>query len=510
MLLFDSRPVRRLMICFIFLMGSRSIIQAQEKRALTFVDAYGQMQEKSHALKQSSYLIMEKEAGRKAKVGLRMPRVSLSATAVQMAEPVELDLTPVRDAINPLYSALGNYGVFSGVPNPDPATAPVMPILPDDISTQVVRSKLLEGQHIINEAEWVKTVQEDRFAALNANFIWPLYTGGKINAAIRAAAIEQNDAELNGQLRQSEMLSELVTRYYGLTLAQRAVNVREQVLTAMNKHLYDAQKLSEQGQIARVQYLHAQVAVADADRELKKAKRELDIVERALQNTIVSEETVSITTLSPLFFQNEIAEESWFVELAKQNNTQLKMIDSKRELADVGVQFEKSKYMPDVALSGTYDLANKDLSPYLPKWTVGVGMKWSLFEGNARSQNLKSAKYKQDQVDEARMKAEEDILTGIRKYHQELAMQAEQIKSLETSLEFANNYLESQEKAFSEGFATSSDVVDANLLVAKTKIDRLQAMYQYDTTLANLLQLCGKSQLFLDFISSSNTINESL
>lgn len=510
MLVFDSKPVRKLMICFIVLLGGSTVMQAQNQRALTFAEAYGQMQDKSHTLKQSTYLILEKDAGRKAVMGLRMPRVSFSATAVQMADPIELDLTPVRDAINPLYSALGNYGVFSGVPNPDPATAQVMPILPDDISTQAVRSQLLEGQQAINEAEWVKTVQEDRFATLNANFIWPIYTGGKINAAIKAAAIEQNDAELSKQLKQNEMLSELVTRYYGLTLAQRAVNVREQVLTAMNKHLYDAQKLSEQGQIARVQYLHAQVAVADADRELKKAKRELDIVERALQNTIVSEETVTFTTVSPLFFQNEIATESWFVDLARQHNTQLKMVDSKKELADVGVQFERSKYMPDVALSGTYDLANKDLSPYLPKWTVGIGMNWSLFEGNARSHNLKSAKYKQDQVDEARMKVEEDILTGIRKYYQELAMQAEQIRSLETTLEFANSYLESQEKAFSEGFATSSDVVDANLLVAKTKIDQLQAMYQYDTTLADLLQLCGQPQLFLDFISSTNTINESL
>jgi len=510
MFLFDSQPGRSMIICLALLLGSVVIAQGQSQRALTFAEAYGQMQEKSHALKQSAYFVKEKEASHKAMIGLRMPRVSISATAVQMADPVELDLTPVRDAINPLYSALGNFGVFSGVPNPDPATAGIMPVLPDDISTQVVRGKLLEGQHAINEAEWVQTVQEDRFAAVNANFIWPLYTGGKINAAIRAAEIEQNDAELNEQLKQNEMLSELVTRYYGLTLAQRAVNVREQVLEAMNRHLHDSQKLTEQGQIARVQFLHAQVAVADADRELKKAKREMEIVERALQNTIVSGEAVSIKTVSPLFFHNEIADEAWFVELAKQNNTQLKLVDSKKELADVGVQFEKSKYMPDVALSGTYDLANKDLSPYLPKWTVGVGMKWSLFEGNARARQLQSAKYKQDQVDEARMKVEEDIYTGIRKYYQELKMQAEQISSLETTLEFANAYLESQEKAFSEGFATSADVVDANLLVAKTKIDRLQAMYQYDSTLAGLLQLCGQPQLFMDFVSSENTINESL
>jgi outer membrane protein TolC len=510
MFLPKANSLQNALIGFIILTGNLVFAQEQSLLTITFDEAYEQMHENSHVLKQSEYLIREKEAERKATTGLRMPRISISANAIKMSERLELDLTPVRDAINPLYSALGNYGVFSGVPNPDPATSSMMPFLPDNISTQAVRGQLLEGQKTMNDGEWVKTLQEDRFAAVNANVIWPLFTGGKINAAIKASEIEKDEAELNSQLKRNELLSELVERYYGLCLAQQAVNVREQVLEAMEKHLFDSQKLSEQGQIARVQYLHAQVAVADADRELKKAKREMEIVERALHNTIVSDNSLTIKTLSPLFFMKEIEDETWFVQLAKNNNIYLKLFDSKKELAGVGVQFEKSKYLPDVAFSGTYDIANKDLSPYLPKWTIGLGMKWTLFEGNARSQKLQSARYKQDQVEEAGLKIEDDILTGIRKYHQELAMQAEQIESLKKTLEFANAYCESQEKAFSEGISSSSDLVDANLLVAKTKIDRLQAMYKYDKSLASLLQLCGQPQLFNRYISSEHTINESL
>lgn len=496
--------------CLLLLWTNQLVAQTPDRQAITFAEAYSQMLENSHVLKRSAYQVSEKNASLKAASGLRMPRITLTANAVQMSEGIELDLSPVRDAINPLYSALGQYGVFSGVPNPDPETAPIMPILPDDISTQVVREKLLEGQKAINEAEWVKTIQENRFAALNTNFIWPLYTGGKINAAIRVAEIEQEEATYDQMLKKNELLGELVGRYYGLCLAQQAVNVRTQVLDAMNRHLYDAQKLVEQGQIAQVQYLHAQVAVADADRELKKARREMEIVEQALRNTIVAGDSLSITTVSPLFYLKEVEPEDWFVAQAQQHNTQLKLVDSKKKLAAVSVRYEKGKYMPDIAFSGTYDLANKDLSPYFPEWTVGVGMKWTLFEGNARNRQLQSANYKLDQVTEARLKAEEDIKTGISKYYQELNMQAEQISSLEKTLAFANAYLASQEKAFGEGLATSSDLVDANLLVAKTKIERLKAMYRYDSTLAGLLQLCGQPQQFLRYTNSENTLNESL
>ena len=95
-----------------------------------------------------------------------------------------------------------------------------------------------------------------------------------------------------------------------------------------------------------------------------------------------------LTPASQLFILKNIENEDFFVELALRNNPQLQQVDSKRELAATGVKLEKSNYLPTVALTGTYDLADKDLSPYMPQWLVGVGLNWSLFEGNARHRKL--------------------------------------------------------------------------------------------------------------------------
>lgn len=484
--------------------------QERTTNPLTFSDAYEQMNHNSHVLKQAGFEIREKEADRKAAFGLRAPRVFITANAVQMADPLTLDLTPVRDVINPLYEALGKYGNFSGVPNPDPSTSGAMPVLPDNVSTQVLRTKIQEGQAAINAAEWDKMIQEKQFAAVNANFIWPLYTGGKINAANKASQIYEEEAELQKEQKQGELLSELATRYYGLVLAEQACRVREQVSEAMKKHLFDSEKLSEQGQIAKVEHLHAQVASSDAGRELKKAKREATIVKRALQNTMAVGDSSDLIPASQLFILKSIEDEDFFIKMAMENNPQLKQVDSKRELAATGVKLEKSNYLPTVALTGTYDLANKDLSPFVPDWLVGVGLKWSLFEGNSRYRNLQAAKFKEDQVEQAGMKAGEDIKTVIKKLHQQLGMQVEQLEELDKMLEFAKTYVDSREKAFHEGLSTSTELVDANLLLAKVKIERLQAMYNYDVTLAALVQVCGNPDLFLEYQTSSQAITESI
>lgn len=482
--------------------------QAAPVKALTFSEAYSQMHAGSYVLKRADYAISEKKADRKAMLGLHAPRVFVSANAIQMADPLTLDLTPVRDAINPLYEALGKYGNFSGVPNPDPNTSGAMPVLPDSYSTQAIRSKLLEGQTTINAAEWDKMIQEKQFATVNASFIWPLYTGGKINAANEASRIQEEEAGLEKKQKQGELLSELATRYFGLVLAEQAVKVRMQVSDAMKRHVYDSEKLSEQGQIAKVEFLHAQVASSDAERELKKAVREATIVKRALQNTMAMTDSIDMTAVSPLFMPEKIEDEAFFTQLALANNPQLQQVDSKRNLAATGVKFEKSNFLPTVAMTGTYDLANKDLSPYIPEWMVGVGLNWTLFEGNARHRKLQSARFKEDQVEQAGLKAEDDIRTVIRKLHQQLGMQVEQLEELNKTLEFAKTYVESRDKAFHEGLSTSTELVDANLLLAKVKIERLQALYTYDVTLATMLQICGKPELFLVYQSSEKAITE--
>ncbi len=464
----------------------------QEAKIISFREAYNQMIGNSHVLRQSALQVSEKEAEAKASAGLRVPRLSVTGTAVRMSDRIHLDLTPVRDAITPLYETLGAYGNFSGVTSGGVT-------LPDAMSTAVVRQQLLQGAEQVRAGNWDQTIQENQFASLSANIAWPLYAGGKINAANKAARIYNEEAGLQQEQKKAELLTELVTRYYGLVLSKESEAVRQQVLEAMEQHLYDARKLREQGQIAHVEELHSEVAKADAERELLKAKRQTSIVENSLQNTLALPGQDSLVANSPLFLLKNIEDVSYFIELAKTRSPLLKQIGSKKQLAETAVKAEKSSYLPSVALMGTYDVVNKDLSPYMPDWIVGLGMNWTLFDGASGYRKIQAARLKVAQANEAGKKAEDDIETLVRKLHHELGMQVEQLESLDKSLAFAESYVESKDKAFHEGLTSSSELVDARLLVAKFRIERLQVMYQYDVALASLLQFCGVPDQFLDY-----------
>ncbi len=471
-------------------------------RHLTFEEAMVLMLEQNPAVKQDKQQIKQKEYELKAKRGLYMPMVSLSANAVSMSEMLHLDLNPVKDAITPLYNTLGNYGVFSGVPNPDPATNPVLPILPDGMSTAAVREKLLQGGNEIAGADWDQIIQEKNFATVSADVMWPIFTGGKIKGANDAAKIDVSISREELRNTEGNLLTELASRYYGLALGIQVLEVRQQMLQAVNNHYTNAQKLFDNGMIAKVELLHSKVAYNEAERELKQAERNIDIIRAGLDATLAFDSAVQVQPASSLFINTELSEISFWIEKAYSENPQLKQIEGKRELIGIKNKVEKGSYLPSVAMIGTYNLADKKLSPYMPDWLVGVGMKWTVFEGLSRNNKIRASETMQSQVDFAKQKAQADLKAYLTKLFEELQMQMEQKTELEGTLELAEEYAASTEKAFSEGFANSTAVVDAFTKVAQVKAMRLKVLYDYDVTLAQLLQTAGVPEQYINFCNT--------
>lgn len=500
-------------LCFLVFMSKVSLGQENisNTNKITFDEALDLSNRNSYILKQANNKTLEKEQNLKAARGLFLPNVSLNASYVVMSDDLSLDLNPVKNAITPIYEALGNYGDFSGVPyiNPETGNPVINPatgepvILNDAQSTQAVRQQLLYGADEIGSQNWEQTIQKKQFGYVSAGFTQPIFTGGKILAANNAAKIKLDEAKLENKQKQFELVDELVSRYYGLVLAKNAEKIRAEVNSTMHEHLNDAEKLMDEGMIAKAEFLHAKVYSSQANRELKKAQRQVDIVNDALINTMAIDTNMGVEPMSMLFYLEKLEPKSYFLDKALINSPLLQKIEKKKNLAYQGYKIEKAEIYPKIAAMGTYDIMNHDLSHFVPDYLVGVTMKWNIFNGTSTSRKIKAAKLKQNQVDNFYYKAESDINTAITKYYNEINMYLEQLHELESALEFADEYNRVREKAFKEGMATSTEVSDANLALAKVKIERLQVIYKYDVSLSKLLYFSGISNEFVNYQKSN-------
>jgi outer membrane protein TolC len=472
----------------------------EDPRRISFEEALQLTLQNNFLIKQSAHHLQQMEQEVKAAKGLRFPKVSLNAGYTLLEDKIHFDLTPVRDAIIPLYQTLGNYGVFNGVPNPDPATNGAMPILPEGVSTQVVRKKMQQGANAVNSANWDLTIQEKQFATLSAGFMWPLFTGGKINAANRAAQIRYEAVGFENLQRSYELTNELIERYFGKVLAEQALKVREEVRSTMEHHYHDAEKLHQQGQIARVELLNSKLSLSDSERECQKSIRQNDMLNEALLNTLAEKQAVQIQPVTNLFYLDSLEGVDYFYALAQEKSPLLAQVNKKKELAGEGYKAERSGLFPTIAVTGLYDIANKDLSPYLPGYMVGVGMKWNLFEGFSQRKKIEAMDFQKMQAEDYYQKSSADIHSAINKHYQELNMYREQLRMLDAAMDLANEYFRVRSKAFTEGMATSTQVADASLLLAKARIDRLQSMYGYDVSLSRLLYYAGITDQYISYM----------
>ncbi|WP_325894759.1 TolC family protein [Grimontia sp. NTOU-MAR1] len=329
--------------------------------------------------------------------------------------------------------------------------------------------------------------------------IWPIFTGGRILAAQDIANAQRDEASYLMQMAQQAKFEDLSKVYFATVLAEQVLHTRIDVEQGLATHLDHAKKLEEQGQIARVERLQAEVSYDKAKTERRKAERDLEITQAALQTLVKSNSPV--TPSSALFTQENVPAMAPFMRKTLADYPGLKVLDAKRHQADGLINLERGKFYPQVYLYGNYNLYEGDslTAELAPDWAVGVGVSIPLIDNGGRSDKVKAAHSKALQVQHLRAQAEQDLSLLIEKTWREAGQALEEYQGLDSSIALARENLRLREKAFAQGLSTSLDVVDAELYLASIKTQQLAASYQYVLSLSRLLAVSGEMNRFPDF-----------
>ena len=430
------------------------IMNAQE---LSLKQAYDLMLSSNGDLKASHYESQAVEEEGKAMKGLRYPSISVSGTYLALDQDIAIDLNPVQNIVG---------GIIGGLP-------------PGGLG------------------DWNVTLQERNFGFAAANITWPIFAGGKINAANKAAEIKTNISENHHHLKEDTFTVSLIDYYFKFKLAKQAHELFMNVFKAVETHNEHAQKLFNNGIIPEVETLNAKVALSNAKREVLSSQKDVALAKTAIQNLVggTNFDVVSTKFMTPIILQplHEFQQEML------QNNKQLLQIEQNYELAKVGVKVEKSDYFPKVGLFGGYLLWTDNL-PLVEdyKYMAGVGVTWDVFDGLKREHKLKASKHKVSQVEEIDKQARLNILTYTQKLYGEIQKQQEQYESLNADEALAEKLKFMRTRAFEEGTGTSLEVIDATLKLNQIKLLKLKALYQYNVTYGELMVHLGKTNTFIN------------
>ena len=428
--------------------------RAQQSEPLSFQQALDRMRAEHETLRAASQETEQRREEREARKGLYWPKVELSGQFTRIDDPIVIDLDPIRKAILALHP-------------------------------QVPASRV---------PSFVEEVQDETFWKADVRATWPIYTGGKVAAANRAGDARIADAEQQRRQAEQSLSSELVRRYFAVRLAASAQEVRSAVLAGLDRHLFEARRLEEEGLISKAERLHAEVARSEADRQVKRAGHDLAIARAALAN-ILSQEAAGDPS-SPLFVVAGLAPLEEFQAVASRDHPAFARLAAQQALATQAVAAERARWRPDVYLFAKRELHEGGLTLLDPKWAAGVGATFTLFDGFARGHDAAAVRLQLARVETLESRARRDVATLVEKRYREVERSREQFDALAATLDLARESLRVRTRAFEEGLATSLEVVDARLALSRAQLERLAAAYEFDVALADLLEASGQADRF--------------
>ncbi|MCU6767574.1 TolC family protein [Barnesiella propionica] len=375
----------------------------------------------------------------------------------------------------------------------DPAKDFVHSIIPNDQIISSILDKI--GSYSLSFP-----LTPQNLTTIDANITWPVFTGGKRIYAGKIGRSMVSIAEINREQVHANLQVLLVETYFGLRLGQRVVEVREQTYRSLEKHYQNALKLEANGMINKAERLFVKVNMDEAKRELESAKKDLNVAQNGFKVLIKMDSENDIRPVTPLFINDGLPSVSYFKSLVSDNNYIINQIKLEENIAENELNIARTGYAPNIALFGKQTLYAHGIEKnLLPRTMIGVGFTWNIFDGLDRERKVRQAKISKQTLELGREKAIDDIRVAIDKFYSQIQNALDNITALNTTIEMSQELVRMRKKSFTEGMATSAEVVDAEVMLSKVQIASLLAYYQYDVALINLLATSGIPDTFQSY-----------
>lgn len=333
------------------------------------------------------------------------------------------------------------------------------------------------------------------------NFSYPLYTGGK-EAAIKAMA-QKGVAIAQEEQRKSELevIRDVRKYYHGAQFAQHMAQLandtlaRFQALDDLTERLYQNASLK----VKKTDYLRGKTTTAMVSAAVQEANYGSTLAKAALANAM------GLSTNSQLTLAREddvpvvTAELEHLIRDAMAFNPDKQRLELALAASEYKISEAKSGYLPMVGLeasayqvwngykSGLFNDANRK------GWTIGVGVKWNLFDGGMTRANIGVA-----QADKIKLEAQRVLLdNGLALQIKDSVMRIQRSRSQVQASVQAQSYAEENRKlnvrAYQEEMVETKDVIEAQLVESFASAGLYKAHHELQTALSDLDFLVGKA-----------------
>jgi len=302
----------------------------------------------------------------------------------------------------------------------------------------------------------------------------PLYRGGAISAALRAARLASSlaDEQVRGAVQ--TVIFEVAGAYYDTLLAQHLYAVYRDAVKSAEAHLKDVQIKRDQGVASAFDVLRAQVDVSLFEAEMIQQQNRINLTKTELLRLMGSSQASEIQLSDELAYapMRPVLEEA--VRLAYENRPDLYQAELGVRLQREALRVARSKYWPRVDAWFQQRWAKPDphrsmVIDWGDAWSAGVSASIPIFDGFAREGRIQQERERLRQREIQLVDSEERALLEIQQAMLSLRDAEEFVGSQQLNLQRAREALRLAEVGYREGIEEAVKVTESRAALTQAQ-----------------------------------------
>lgn len=316
----------------------------------------------------------------------------------------------------------------------------------------------------------------------------PIYSGGKVRAAVELAELAVDVTEARIQNRRLDLALVAAETYFEILKARRAVAALSAQQASRDANLKVTQDRYDLGEATELERLRATAAVAEIGPALARARGQVRVFESRLKSLLnqppdrpVQLADSAVDGPETEVASNELPALDRLIDVALEQRPELSDLDLQIEAIDRRTTVTRAEARPQVDLEGSYGRQVRlldDLEENLfADWRIGVGMTWKIFDGGRRKGQLAQLSSQREQLEWRRRQLVRTVSSEIEQALASYTTSLEQRRAAAPAADAAAEAARVAGESYRLGVALQADLLDAQNLAVQSRLAADTAFY---------------------------------
>ncbi len=342
-----------------------------------------------------------------------------------------------------------------------------------------------------------------------------LFAGGRFISQIRAADFTRDSSYYSFRNTIDQVVDTVRQQFYQVLLNRGLILVQEESIKLLQSQLQDQQNRFEAGTVPRFNVLQAQVALSNQYPLLIGAQNNYRISQLQLAKTLGLDfdpnrgDGAPLEAIGNLEYHPRHMLLTTAIELAKDRRPFLKQQKANLLTNAEQVRVARAGYFPEITATAGTEVRSSSFTDN-PRdvssgYIFGATGTWAIWDWGATYGAVKQAKALLEEAKITYDDAIRQVELEVQQQDSNLKQSAELVKATEQSVGQAEEALRLASARLSAGAGTQLEVLDSRVQVTQAQSNRLQALYNYNTALAEFDRVTATEVTYSNELDEPNT-----